>query len=314
MINNYDEYILENRGISNIIKQYTDIIFIEIKKNIEDNISDEIILDLDAQNDFILKNMLIDYKLSNRNYGLFDSSHIIFKDDILYNVIIRIEIDQNKFNDVKIKEIITHELTHILEYFRIKQNDVKLNLNINVDPNYISVRKSINYINFDNEWNSFKTLIYLSLDTEYNARIAQLYQFLIDFNSKDSDFLMNKFLNSETYKCYSYLDEFNAELFLIKLKMNIGENTLISEINRLNQELINSGVNKLNGYKFIKIVDIDNVEAYLNNWKNLFKNKNKKHIKKINLIIKEVISDVKDNKKWCDNFEIDESYKNRLLE
>lgn len=312
MINNYTEYILENRGISNIIKQYTNIIFSEIEKSTNDNTLDEIILNLDTQKDFILKNILIDYKLSNRNHGLFDTAHMVFNDNILYNVIIRIEINENNFSNVKIKEIITHELTHMLEYYRIKQNEVKLKLDINVDPKYISVRKSINNIKFDNEWNSFKTLIYLSLDTEYNARIAQLFQFLIDFNSKDRDFLNNQLLNSETYKYYNYLDEFNTQLFLIKLKLKIGENVLISEINRLNQELIDSGVNSLDGYKFIKIVTIDNIIDYLNSWDKLFKIKNKKHIEKINLIISEVISDVKDNKKWNDDFEIDESYINRL--
>lgn len=306
----------EGRGISDIIKIYTEDIF---KKIITHYNEDDIILDLDFDKSFILKNVFIDYKLSDRNYGLFDPTHTSFVDDILYNVIITIEL--SIFSSVKLKEIITHELTHILEYYKIKLKEIKLNLDITVgepnykkEPRYVAVRKSISAINFDNEWNSFKTLIYLSLDTEYNSRIAQLYQFLIDLKSKDIDYLLNQLLKSETYKCYTYLNEFNPELFLIKLRMQIGETALISEINRLNEELIKNNVNELNGYKFIKKVSIDNIEIYLNNWKKLFKNKNEKYLEKIHIIINEVISDVKDTMKEKYDIQLDESYLRRLNE
>jgi hypothetical protein len=306
------EYILfiEGKGISDTIKIYTDIIFNEIINN--SNKNGDIILDLNVDKNFSLKNHFIDYKLSNNNYGLFNPTYATFFDNKLYDVIIIIEL--SNFNSIKLKEIITHELTHVLEYYKIKLKEITLNLNITIGklPKYIAVRKSISSIKFDNGWNSFKTLIYLALDTEFNSRISQLYQFLIDLKSKDKNYLLNKFLQSETYKCYTYLEEFNPELFLIKLKMQIGENALISEINRLNKELIENNVNKLDGYKFIKIVNLDNIEIYLNNWKKLFENKNKKYLKKMHIIINEVISDVKDPMKERINIQLDESYLSKI--
>jgi hypothetical protein len=309
IIYKYQYFINEGRGISNIIKKYTTIIYESLKCN-DDN---DIILDFDDES-LQLKNVFINYVLSDRNFGLFDPRYAIFKDGYLYNIIINLEINKNDFNSTKLKEIITHELTHCMEYYKIKLNEIKFNFDIVVsnESKYISVRKSINSINFDNDWNILKSLIYLSLDTEYNSRISQLYQFLIDLKSKDREFLLSKLLNSETYKSYNYLNEFNPENFLIRLKLLIGENATIGEINRLNDELIRNNVNKLKGYEFIKIVDINNIKNYLENWNKLFKQKNKKHLEKIDKIIDEVISDVKDPMKERTEIKLDKYFEDLL--
>jgi len=193
-------------------------------------------------------------------------------------------------------------------------NEIKLNFDIVIskDPKYISVRKSINNINFDNDWNILKSLIYLSLDTEYNSRVSQLYQFLIDLKSKDREYLLNNLLTSETYKSYNHLNEFNPENFLIRLKLTIGEKAIVEEINRLNEELIRNNVNLLSGYEFIKIVDLNNIKNYLESWNKLFKQKNRKHLEKINKIIDEVILDVKDPMKERIEIKLDKYFKDLL--
>jgi hypothetical protein len=201
-----------------------------------------------------------------------------------------------------------------MEYYKIKLNEIKLNFDIVVskDPKYISVRKSINNINFDNDWNILKSLIYLSLDTEYNSRVSQLYQFLIDLKSKDKEYLLSNLLTNETYKSYNYLNEFNPENFLIRLKLTIGEKAIIEEINKLNEELIRNNVNQLSGYEFIKIVDLNNIKNYLESWNKLFKQKNRKHLEKINKIIDEVILDVKDPMKERIEIKLDKYFKDLL--
>jgi hypothetical protein len=289
MITEFDNFILE-KCISDVIIKYTDIIYYEILEHIKNKINDDLIFNLDNAN-LPLMNLFIDYKLTNKNYGLFDTTNIFIKDNILYNVRIDLQIDNN-FNTIKIKEIITHELNHILEYYKIKSKNLLLKIDIERNPNYISVRKSINSVNFnENELNYFKYLIYLSLDTEYNARIAQLFQYLSAFNTKDKNELLQKLDDSETFKVYNYLSTFNPNKIINDLYNKIGKEATINELNKLNTEFLNNGLCKLNGYKFIKIINETNILEYLNKWEKLFKIKNTKHKEKMNAVIDKIIKE-----------------------
>lgn len=281
---------INEKCISDVVVLYTNIIFEKLKFNINNNINDDIILEL---NDIKLPlfNLFLDYKLSDRNYGLFDNLYVDFKDNKLFNVIIKIEINKEDVNDIKIKEIITHELNHIVEYYEIKKRDIELNVKIETTPKYISVRKSISNINFDNELNYFKSLIYLSLDTEYNARIAQLHSFLKSFQTKDEKELFLKLKNSETYNCYNHLNSFDPNNFLKNIYVKIGETATINEINKLNKKFLENKLNNLKGYTFIEIVDKETIFKYFNNWRKIFKYKNKKHNLKIKNVIQKTINE-----------------------
>ena len=194
-------------------------------------------------------------------------------------------------------------------------NSVELKVYVNTDdltnkkiPRYIAVRKSINAINFDNDLNVLKSLIYLSLDTEYNARIAQLFIFLRNLNSDDKDFMYINLINSDTYEKYNHLETFNSINFLNHIINMIGVEATIFEINKLNKQLIDDGVNKLKSYRFIKIVNESELKLYLFSWEKVFKQKNKKHLLKMKSMIDEVIKDRKhgDKSDWIaeDNFDI----------
>jgi hypothetical protein len=190
-----------------------------------------------------------------------------------------------------LKEKLAHELNHTLEYYNLRKNETKLKFNI--EPKYKIVQTSILNISFDNIWDEFKSLIYLSLDSEYNSRISQLYEYLKDLNSLDKDYLLRKLLESEPYKQYEKLNNFNPELFLLKSEKMISLTTTIFELNRLNKEFIENGVNDLDGYKFIKNVDENNILTYLKKWEKVFKTKNKKHLGKLNRMVDKVIEDLR---------------------
>jgi hypothetical protein len=299
----FSHYINEGRGIPNIIKNYTDIIFDYIQFDINNNINDDLIIDLE-NNDLYLKNLFINYKISDRYYGLFNPVYTQFENNILTNVEIVLEIDKNDNNSNKIKEIITHELTHVYEYYNISKTNNKLNIKVN--PKYLAVRKSINNTYYNNNmYNFFKYLIYCSLDTEYNARISQLYQFIKKCNSLDKEAIYNKIMESDTYKTYLLLDDFNSEFFVSELIKKIGLKASIYLINQLNNNFIENNVNKLNGYNFIKIIpeNLISFNTYMLKWEKIFKQKNKKHRKKISKIIDEVINDLSNGgDKYKENF------------
>lgn len=183
-------------------------------------------------------------------------------------------------------------------------NETKLKIKIINEPIFKSVQTSILNVNFNNVWDDFKYLIYLSLDSEYNSRISQLYNYLEQFNTTNKEILMNKLLNSDIYSSYKKLDNFNPELFLIKSNLLIGKKATIVELNKLNESFLNEKVNELNGYKFIKLINEENILNYLKKWGKLFKVKNKKHLDKISILVDKVIEDLKKPLKERFNYQL----------
>lgn len=287
MLKKYNDFLTEGRGISDLIKQYSVIILDYLKENeykqiLEFNYSQLPLIDL-----------RVNFNISNDYHGLFDPSFSYLKDNKLYNIVINIEIPE-KYDDIKILGILSHELTHVKEFYEI---DLKnLTLKVKIHPIHIDI-KQINkefikqYSTFDN----FYDLIYLSVDDEMNARIAQLYHYLYEFKNKDKDFLFEKVKEHKNWEYVEMLKNFDSVKFI---EYNINKISRLG-LEKITIDLIekfkDKNLNKRS--KMLTFIDKNlSIEDFYNEWKNYFNKKADQHIERIKYQIKEVIEDLNGNK------------------
>jgi hypothetical protein len=249
-------------------------------------------------------------KLSNRMIGdMFKGkfSDFIFRTDLLRmgEIIVKIKHENENYNsrfysktgslsDIEmifdipyqpdpyyLHEIILHELTHLWEFYNIKIVNDRL-------PMYSNIAKSLRLTLSQDDYNilsEFRYLIYLTLDNELNARVSQVYQYLIQSKIRDKDILRSRIENSSSWKKMEIISNFNSKEYYEALLESIGGDLSIILINDMNDELIKNGFNK----SFIrKINSLDELKFYLNSWSKLFKYKMIKHKKKLLRIIEEV--------------------------
>lgn len=302
MIKKFIQYIKEGKGISNINKSYSDY-FVEYYKQIGYG---EFILDDNDDQTLPLNNCLLKIE-SGKTYALFDPTKSFLKkeDDkyYLYNIIFTIKIENDDIETLK--ELITHELNHCIEYFNVLRWNYDNRINdkvIEIKPNHLSIKKSYSNIIVEdnNPFSYFKYLIYLSLDNEYNARVSQLYQYLKSFNNKDKTFLISKIEFSKPYEAYTKLENFDSKSFVIDCIKKISLSGIIKITKELNIQLKENNIEKLISYSFIdeKIITETDLYNYYNKWMQMFKNKNKKHLNKLYKIVDEVINDNKLNEDY----------------
>lgn len=303
--------INESYGIPNIIKSYVETIFNSIKNWDGQN---DIILDF-LDNKLKLKNLFIDVNIFNNN-SIFDPSYVTYEDDGLLNVRLVIGIKNLNLYPIKIKELINHELNHVYEFYKIFQNKIKELPQHIINPSYTSISKSLKELGND-ALNELKKIIYYSLDTEYNARISQLYQYIkqlrIDYPDYkyDKDFLFNKIKDSITYLFLNELESFNPITYTNELIDKLGVNAAIKSINDFNMMFVNNNVDD-KGYSMFKkkINNNSDLYDYFILWKNRTKRKNEKHLSKIKSMIKGVL--LSENRVCCiDNFDqfMNDTYK-----
>ena len=159
MITKFDEFLNESRGISDIIKEYTEHIYDSIIDYINDG--EDVAIEISLVCKLLpLRDLYVDLSLSDKYYGKMDIDRMTIKNNEMIHIGLFLTVDKNNIKTHKIKQIITHELTHIIEYYNIKVLEPKNKIKVIKTPKYISVRNSINKISFDNEWNTFKSLIY----------------------------------------------------------------------------------------------------------------------------------------------------------
>lgn len=286
----------EGRCISNIIKEYTELIFSYY--NGEDN---KIQLDLDYI-DLPLMDLRIVFTISDKYYGYYDPTYSNLEDNKLFNIIIYIEIDKNNIINHKIKGIITHELTHIKEYYEIFKRMSELN--IKITPTYIKIKNIVNDID-DINFKNFLYLIYLSYDTEMNARISQVYHYLYDFNIKDKNILFDKLKEHENWKYLILLNDFNHVQFVDEYVNKIGIEGLLRITNELIDKFLDKELNK--DTKLLKFIgthvnNIDDLYLFYKKWSEYFKIKSDKHLRKFKSLIDEVIEDLNGNRPFNENY------------
>jgi hypothetical protein len=246
----------EGRGISEPSKQEIEKIFNLFLKNGYGKLPYKL----------LNKIILIEF-CKNDNYDSF-----FYKNNKIH--IMTFSIPEN-YDTIKLKEIITHEITHFIEIYNIEKKGFNY-------PNYNKIKLSLSEYNPKSKvMKFFKYLIYKTLDNEINANISQTYTYLKSFNSSDEDFLRNKLEKYEVRKDYTDIININVESLIIDISDEI------EELKFFNQKLIDNDV--FNFYTFL--LKIDNVPFYIRSWMKIIKNNSKKVIKKQDNIIKEVIED-----------------------
>ena len=287
MILTFYEYINESRGISNFIKKLSTTITGGVYKKYEElsNSSDSgftLVFDLNYEEIKMIKKIIVIIKNNNRNYNSkFVSKNELNKefDDIFLEFDLPLKKDLDPFY---LHELVIHEMTHLYEYYNIVKNKKAF-------PLYDKIKKSLIRTLKQDEFDVFsyfRNLVYLTLDNELNARVAQTYQLLKFQNIKSKDLLLNNLKTTHIWKKYKEIDNFNPKKYTSDLLEFIGRDLTKILINQFNLELKNNDID----FKFIKNVENElDILLYFNNWNKRFKYKLKKHLNKLNRVIDEVI-------------------------
>jgi hypothetical protein len=247
--------INEGKGISDIIKEDVDKIY-------------QLFLD----NSYSTHNLSIGYeKIGFKDYELKFTernnyySHL--RVDRFRNCFITIGIPPNG-KEKRVKEVISHELTHLIEIIGIGKKDY---------PRHWNIKKSI--MEFQPKTKAGEILshsIYKTLDNEINANVAQTYVYLNNFGVMSKSGYLDKLME------YSECIEYNN---ILKLnKENIKSKVDPVEIEELNNILLKNGV------KTIKIFNLDN---WFNFWFKILQKKSNIYIKNSKRIIDEVLKKYK---------------------
>ena len=307
-IKKYIEFLSEGKGISNIIKVYSTFIYdkyLDQKSNIQ--------LDLDYEQ-LPLMDLRIIFKKTNRNYGVFIPINSKLLNNKLYDIEIYIEyIDIN--NKSEIIGLIIHELTHIMEFYQIMiKNNKDL---INIRPHHIDIKIAYKKLGIpqSNVYYEFVNLLYLSLDTEINARTSQVYDYLKSFNSTDYDFLLDKLFKNKVYIYSNTLSNFDYNSFIDNCINRLGLESLLIITNKLTENLseIKNNKNKV-FFTFLREVKIkQDLINYYKGFNDYFLIKVNKQKDKYKSIIKEVIKDISDPNTYKESFVNDfKEYKKSL--
>ena len=268
--------LLESKGIPNILKEIGKSINNDISGN-ENNFSRLYNFDYENLNTTILVKVIN----SVRNDIYSKSTFGYYFEKKLAGCEIIINFNINKYNNLELERVITHELLHIYEIFNRVKNNSKKDLQwfankilYDIESKYKS--KFIQDISY---------LMYLSFDQEINARVSETYIILMDSKITDNKILLNQLKTLNLWKYSNDLINFDYKTY------NIDYSELFNFLVEFNTSISNK-YNKLN-YNLYKIPNskkdcIDIVKK----WIQLFKKKGKYLQRKLIKIIDEVINDV----------------------
>lgn len=276
MILTYYEYINEGKGISNFIKTLSTQITGHIAKSIKDEIFN-FNLNLNIPEISQINNIQIILKSIEQNYN-----SKFYSNSSKLDLTLEFDLPDN-INYYYLHEIVVHELTHLWEYYNIVINGKRFPLYDNIKKALIG---TVHQDTFD-IFSYFRNLVYLTLDNELNARVSQTYQSLIVYNIKDKNILWNILKTKKIWKKYLEIQNFEPITFSNDLINLIGFDLTIILISDFNSHLTKNSVD----YKFYKknLINENDVISYFNEWSDIFKKKLKKHYKKLDKIIDEVI-------------------------
>lgn len=214
-----------------------------------------------------------------------------------------IEIDSNDINKEKILGIISHELTHIKEYYEVQKKSIELK--IKITPTHIDIKEINKKIKSYKTFEELYQLIYLSLDDEMNSRISQIYHYLYSFNIKDIDLLFDKVKSHKNWEYVVMLDNFDSKKFVNYNIKKISLECFLKITNELIDKFKDKNLNKrtkmlsfINKY----VSNEKNLYEFYECWSKYFNLKSKKHIEKIKYIISEVIEDLNGNRPYNENY------------
>jgi hypothetical protein len=188
---------------------------------------------------------------------------------------------------------------------------------IKIRPHHIDIKIAYKKLGIpqSNVYYEFVNLLYLSLDTEINARTSQVYDYLKSFNSTDYDFLLNELTKNNIYNYSNILSNFNYNSFIDKCINKLGLESLLIITNKLTENLseIKNNKNKI-FFTFLKEVKTkQDLINYYKGFNDYFLIKVNKQKDKYKSIIKEVIKDISDPNTYKESFVNDfKEYKKSL--
>jgi hypothetical protein len=250
--------INEGRGISNTIKEDVDKIY----------------------------KLFLDNSYSTHTYK-FGSDKLGFRDltirfNNINNYYSNIQIDKSNIITVnigiptngkekRIKENITHELTHVVEILGLgnkdypKYNKIKISLREFKDQ---PISKAMDFIT---------DVFYKTLDNEINTNVAQTYIYVKSDGRCSEIEALTRLNNWETYKFYNNINNIKLDILEEKLSKE--------EVSQFNTLLIKNGV---------KTISSDNISNWLTHWFKIFKIKSDIFLKNSERILKEIEEDWKE--------------------
>ncbi len=222
--------ILESQGTPDILKEILLENFNIIQRIINNK---ENILHLDINKQIYINGKIV-YFNSNLNiqfhYGNFnytgDLNYLTCIENNFENCLINLYLPI--IGDINSTyKVLSHELTHLYELYQIKNvfNKTKWNYTKGlIDFEKLSVYKEENVIQY------FKNIFYLSLPHEIRARISSLEFYLFYPEIKDRNVLEEKLKNTNEWRFYLALANFNPVGYLNKLYKILKDENFIFEI------------------------------------------------------------------------------------
>lgn len=238
------------------------------------------ISNLIKENVYKIYQLYLDNSYSTHNYT-FGDKNIIIKFNHLNNYYSNIQIDKQSNITVsigvptngkekRVKENITHELTHVIEILGLGNKDY---------PKYNKIKKSL--IEFkDNPMSKaiefITDIFYKTLDNEVNANVAQTYIYIKSDGRCSKEEALSRLKDWETYKLYDNIKNINLDILESKLSKE--------EIDTFNSILIKNNV---------RTISSNNINTWLNYWFKIFKRKAETFLKNSQRILDEIESDWK---------------------
>lgn len=216
------------------------------------------------------------YRFGNDKLGFKD---LTIKFNHLNNYYSNIQIDKsNKITvnigvptngkEKRIKENITHELTHVIEIIGLndkdypKYNRIKLSLREFKDQ---SISKAMEFIT---------DVFYKTLDNEINANVAQTYIYVKSDGRCSEIEALGRLNDWETYKFYNNIKNIKLDILEHKLSKD--------EVSLFNSLLVKNGV---------KTISSDNISNWLRYWFKIFNRKAEIFLNNSERILKEIEED-----------------------
>jgi hypothetical protein len=290
MITNYSYFLLESKGINDTVIKYSNIIYI-LYNNLKYNKTIQQFTD----KDFKLKDVNISFTNSGSS-KFYTDKNLKVADDGVYGFNFIFSIKNDDYNEIK--SDIIHELTHAYEFYNL----IKY---LKPIPFYNIIKKSLLSYEIESEhpFVVFTHYIYLTLDNELNARVAQVYPFLVSLNTDKYNILLKELEKTTVYKRYNEILNFNVDDMIIFLIKNLGIESVCELINKLNEQILfqvkKNKTKLLKNYNFLNDeIDKNNLKQYFNNWKKIFKEKSEKHKEKLVNIIDKVIIDYNEKQNY----------------
>src|ERR1035437_3176826 len=225
----------EGKGISDVIKDEVD------------NIWNLFINNSYSTHIYKFGNERLKYKDLTIKFNHINNYYSNITIDKLNKITINIGIPTNG-KEKRVKENISHELTHVIEILGLNGKDY---------PRYNNIKNSL--IEFK-DYPMSKTLefitdvFYKTLDNEINANVAQTYIYVKSDGRCSKEEGLKRLKEFVNYKFYDDIKRIKLDIILPKLNQ--------SEVTEFNNLLIKHGV---------KTISSSNMELWINHWIKIFK-------------------------------------------